>query len=243
MTLPAGFLARPFAHRGLWSPGERPENSLPAFAAAAAAGYGVELDVQLSADGEAIVFHDDTLERMTAQSGLVEERTADALTAMTLMGSEHRIPTLAEALAAIGDRNPVLIELKSPCGQEGLLEQRVLEVVAGHRGPYAFIGFNPHALAWMAAHDPATPRGLSALSFGWDPHAPEEKRESYRRLEQVPIADPQFLVLNLDLLASEPARRLRAGGLPVVAWTVRRPAEMETAAWDSDGIIFEDMMP
>ena len=243
MTLPAGFLDRPFAHRGLWSPGERPENSLPAFAAAAEAGYGVELDVMLSADGEAVVFHDETLERMTAQSGLVEERPVDVLTSLRLMGSDHTIPTLAQALATIGGRVPMLIELKSPCGQEGLLEKRVLELVAGHNGPYAFISFNPHALAWMAVHDPATPRGLSALSFGWDPHASDEKREAYRRLEQVPIADPHFLVLNLDLLASAPARRLRAGGLPVIAWTVRRPTELETAAWDCDSIIFEDMMP
>ncbi len=243
MSLPAGFLDRPFAHRGLWRPGEQPENSLPAFAAAAEAGYGVELDVQLSADGEAMVFHDDSLARMTAQSGPVAERTAAELTVLRLLGTDCRIPTLAQALDAIGDQATVLIELKVPSGQEGRLEQRVLEVVAGHPGPYAFIGFNPYALAWMASHDPATPRGMSSFSDGWNPQATAETQAAYRRLEQVSIADPQFLVLGLDLLATEPARRLRAGGLPVVAWTVRRETERESAAWDCDSIIFEGIAP
>ena len=80
MSLPAALTGRPIAHRGLWRPGVRPENSLAAFHAACAAGYGIELDVQLTADGEAVVFHDASLDRMTTESGLVEERTAEALT-------------------------------------------------------------------------------------------------------------------------------------------------------------------
>ncbi len=87
MNLPESLAGRPIAHRGLWRPGLRPENSLAAFEAACAAGYGIELDARLTADGEVVVFHDDSLERLTAEGGLVEEHTAAALTAIPLLGS------------------------------------------------------------------------------------------------------------------------------------------------------------
>ncbi len=121
MTLPAGLTGRPIAHRGLWRAGERPENSLAAFEAACAAGYGVELDVRLTADGEAVVFHDEGLERLTAQSGLIEERTLAELTAITLLGGEHQtIPSLSQALETIAGRVLVLVELKTADGHEAL---------------------------------------------------------------------------------------------------------------------------
>jgi glycerophosphoryl diester phosphodiesterase len=100
----------PVAHRGLWSPDGAPENSLAAFQAACSAGYGIELDVQLSADGEAMVFHDDTLERLTGAAGPLRARTAADLAELSLVGTEERIPTLLEALALIGRRAMVHVE-------------------------------------------------------------------------------------------------------------------------------------
>ena len=133
-----------FAHRGLWSPGGAPENSLAAFHAACAGGYGVELDVQISSDGEAVVFHDDTLERLTSEPGRTRDHTAAHLASLRLAGTEEAIPTLAEALAVIGHRCMVLIELKTPFGEVGALEKRVSEVLLDHAGPAAVIGFNQH---------------------------------------------------------------------------------------------------
>lgn len=236
MSLPPGLLDRPFAHRGLWQVGGRPENSLAAFRAAADAGYGIELDVQLSADGEAVVFHDDTLERMTAQAGIVEERTADELQTLRLLGSDQTIPTLAQALQAIGDRSPVLVELKTPLGQEGPLEQRVAALLARHSGPAAVIGFNAVSHAWFARHDPAIPRGLNVRASG-----PETPRMT--ALERFEVARPDFLLPGVDVADSESVVAHRAQGLPVVVWTVRRPAEWDAVRAWADSYIFEDMTP
>lgn len=236
MTLPARLLDRPFAHRGLWQVGGRPENSLSAFRAAAEAGYGVELDVQMSADGQAMVFHDEYLERMTAQAGIVEERTADALQGLRLLGSEETIPTLAQALAAIGDRSLVLVELKTPLGQEGPLEEAVADLLARHPGPAAVIGFNAVSHGWFAQRRPAVPRGLSIRATG-----PETPRLSPQ--ERFEVAQPGFLLPSLDMADSERVRAGRAEGLPVVVWTVRRDAEWEVARSFADNYIFEDMTP
>jgi glycerophosphoryl diester phosphodiesterase len=131
------------AHRGLWSPDGAPENSLGAFQAACQAGYGVELDVQLSADGEAMVFHDDDLERMTGVAGRLSDRTAAELAELRLAGSDERIPTLAETLRLVGRRALVHVELKTPYGRVGPLEQRTHEIIIDHAGPVCVIGFNP----------------------------------------------------------------------------------------------------
>lgn len=102
----------PIAHRGLWSPDGPPENSLGAFQAACAGDYGIELDVQLSADGEAMVFHDALLKRMTGREGRLADHTAGDLRQMRLAGGDETIPTLAEALTEVGRRAMVHIEIK-----------------------------------------------------------------------------------------------------------------------------------
>src|SRR4051812_4313898 len=98
MKLPDALLTRPIAHRGLWAARGPPENSLAAFEAACRAGYGIELDVRLSADGEVMVFHDDTLERMAGQPGAVESMTTRQLGEARLAGGAEPIPTLAQTL-------------------------------------------------------------------------------------------------------------------------------------------------
>ncbi len=223
MTLDALLRGRPFAHRGLWRAGGPPENSLAAFDAACRAGYGVELDARLTADGDAVVFHDETLERMTAEAGLVEERTIDDLAALVLLGSDQRIPTLAEVLAMIGDRAPVLVELKTPAGQEGPLERRAAGLLAAHPGPHAAISFNAAALGTMAALAPDAPRGLNI-------HA---------GLDDLAIADPAFLSFAADLAHNPAIQGWRADGGLAIAWTVRSPAERDALAGLADNIIFE----
>ena len=231
----------PVAHRGLWSPDGAPENSLGAFQAACAAGYGVELDVQITADGEAIVFHDDTLERLTGQPGRVRDHTAADLTQMTLAGTEERIPTLLEALAVIGHRAMVHVELKTPFGEVGPLERRVHEVIIDHNGPISVIGFNPYSHAWFADHFPGVLRGLNSDRWRTAPHMAPEQRKAFAALSQVGEARPHFLALGLDVVASAPAAKLRAKGMPVVGWTVRDPADPALASCDN--YIFEGFRP
>lgn len=229
----------PIAHRGLWSPDGPPENSLGAFQAACASGYGVELDVQLSRDGEAMVFHDDKLGRMTGAEGRLRDRTVAELGELKLAGADEPIPTLLETLALIGHRAMVHVELKTPYGEVGPLEQRVHEVIADHNGPLCLIGFNPYSHAWFADRYPGVLRGLDSYSYDRAPQMAEAQRKAFANLEHVAIARPHFLALGLDMLPSAKAAKLRAEGMPVVAWTVREPAQWDAVKDGCDNLIFE----
>lgn len=229
------------AHRGLWTPGGAPENSLAAFQAACAHGYGIELDVQLTSDGEAVVFHDYSLDRMTSQSGRVKDHTAADLATIRLADSDETIPTLAETLTLIGHRAMVHIELKTPFGEVGPLEKRVSEVLLDHNGPIAVIGFNPYSHAWFADHHPQILRGLDSYSYadGKPAKLAPEQRKAFAALEHVEIARPDFLALGLDMLPSARADIYRARGMPVVAWTVRSPEQWDAVRDHCDNLIFE----
>jgi glycerophosphoryl diester phosphodiesterase len=231
------------AHRGLWSPDGAPENSLAAFEGACAAGYGIELDVQLSADGEAMVFHDDDLQRMTGQSGRIADHPASDLNQMRLKGTEERIPTLVEAMVNIGHRAMAQVELKTPYGRVGPLEQRVHEVLIDHNGPACVIGFNPYSHAWFADRFPGLLRGLDSYSYRGAAHMEADQRHAFAKLEHVSIARPHFLALGLDMLPSPEAAKLRAKGMPVIAWTVREPAQWEAVRESCDNLIFEGFRP
>ncbi|MGH6955997.1 MAG: glycerophosphodiester phosphodiesterase family protein [Caulobacteraceae bacterium] len=229
------------AHRGLWRKDGPPENSLGAFEAACEAGYGIELDVQLSSDGEAMVFHDGSLRRMAGREGRIGDYTAADLSAMALAGSQETIPTLVETLALVGRRAMVQIELKTPYGEVGPLEQRVHDILIDHAGPVAVIGFNPYSHAWFADRHPNVLRGLDSYAYAGPDSgklAPEQ-RKSFARLEHVAIARPHFLALGLDMLPSDRADAYRADGMPVVAWTTRSSAEWERVKGHCDNHIFE----
>ena len=231
----------PIAHRGLWSPDGPPENSLGAFQAACAAGYNIELDVQLTADGEAVVFHDATLTRMTGRPGRIADHTAADLGAMRLAGTDETIPTLAGTLTLVGHKAMVHIEIKAPYGEVGPLERRVHEVLIDHNGPTCVIGFNPYSHAWFADHHPRVLRGLDSYSYvGGDArHLAPELRKEFAQLRHVAIARPHFLALGLDMLPSARADCLRKDGMPVVAWTVRSPDEWAAVEPHCDNLIFE----
>jgi glycerophosphoryl diester phosphodiesterase len=228
VSLPTAFQGAPIAHRGLWRSGGAPENSLAAFEAACRAGYGIELDVRLSADGEAMVFHDDTLERLTASAGLMEEQTADELHALRLLGSCEVIPALDEALAQIGGRVPLLVELKTPAGQEGLLERRVAERLGAYAGPVAVLSFNVEALAWLAAHAPDIRRGLNVAK-------PDQLAGAER-------ARADFLSVQLDLAGHDVVQGWRRMG-EALAWTCRCTADLTRTLPYVENVMFEGFSP
>ena len=230
----------PIAHRGLWSRSGPPENSLAAFEAACEAGYGIELDVQLSSDGEAMVFHDDDMKRLTGVAGRIADHTAEDLGRTRLAGSDETIPTLADTLTVVGKRAMVHVELKTPYGEVGALEQRVHEILIDHAGPVAVIGFNPYSHAWFADRHPKVLRGLDSDSYADIRRriAPEQRR-AFAKLEHVALARPHFLALGVDMLPSPKADEMRAAGMPIVAWTVRSPAEWDGLKDHCDNLIFE----
>lgn len=236
---PPALLDRPVAHRGLWRPGGPPENTLAAFAAARAAGYGVELDVQLTADGGAVVFHDPDLKRMTGRRGAVRDLQANELTRLRLAGSDQTIPTLKAGLRTLGE-TPVFVELKTPTGEEGPLERAVARALADHRGPVMVISFNPFALAEFRRLAPRVPRGLSGaahVDFDARLAAPDPDRPF--QPEHLALVAPSALIVGKGLLADRRIQALRAGGLPVVGWTLRTPAERTAAAPLADALMVE----
>ena len=233
MNLPEGLLQSPFAHRGLWTPGEMAENSLAAIEHACQSHYGIEFDVRLTQDGEVVVFHDETLERMGGLDLAVADITLADLQAVPLLGGLDHIPTLAEVLAQVAGRAMLLIELKASPDTVALAV-RVADQLDHYAGPAAVISFDPEALAWFALERPSVPRGLDAI---WDLEFEADAIDEVAR--QVDLAQADFLVLEKSIAVGALAASHRAEGRPVIAWTVRSTEEVEAVAERCDNFIFE----
>lgn len=219
-----------YAHRGLHGPGAV-ENSLTAFAAAVDAGLGIECDVQETADGQAVVFHDATLDRMTDRTGPVVELAAAALARIALRGSRDAIPRLSALLSMIGGRVPLLVEIKALRGRSAdPLCRAVWRDLASYRGPVAVMGFDPRVGSWFRRHAPDVVRGLAVS---------EAEGGALRRRIALWRARPDFLACDVRDLPSRFAASRRSGGLPVLAWTVSTRALLERARPHADGFIVE----
>ncbi len=250
MSLPAAFLHAPIAHRGLHDPAAgRVENSLSAVRAAMGAGYGIELDLQLSADGQAMVFHDATLDRLTQATGPVRAQTAAALRRMRLRGGADTIPTLAGLCDAVAGRAPLLIELKDQGGApgpgDGALEAATAQVLAGYDGPVAVMSFNPHMMVTMAALLPQVPRGLVTWAVD-GPEAvalPADARAALRDMALYDAAGACFVSHDARDLDSPALARIRARGGAVLCWTVTSPEAEARARRVADNITFEGYLP
>jgi glycerophosphoryl diester phosphodiesterase len=225
--------AVPFAHRGLHG-GALVENSGGAIAAAVARGCGIELDVQLSRDGEAMVFHDYELDRLTIEQGPLAGRSAAELQAIRLYIGNEVMPRLPEALAMIAGRVPLLIEVKSPDRRVGRLCAAVALALRDYRGPVGVMSFNPEVGRWFARRAPALLRGLVVTESG--------RRGLRGRIERrfaLWRARADFLAYDIRDLPSRFAEAARGRGLAVYTWTVRSERERECAAAYADQIIFE----
>lgn len=159
----APYFGRNFAHRGLHTrDGSVPENSLEAFRLAAEAGYGIELDVQLSKDGQVVVFHDDTLSRVCGVNARVDEKTYDELRELSLCGTEERIPLFSEVLKTIGGRGPIICELK-PGKRNRELCEKTYALISEYPGELCIESFDPFITGWFRIHAPKLFRGQLAM--------------------------------------------------------------------------------
>lgn len=245
-ALPPAFLARPIAHRALHDVRDgRPENSRAAIRAAIAAGYGIEIDLQLAACGTAMVFHDPDLRRLTGAEGPIRQRTAAELAGIPLKGSDEGIPTLAEVLTLVGGAVPLLIEIKDQDGQMGpkvgLLEHAAAQDLAQYDGPVAVMSFNPSSVRAMADLAPGIPRGLTTSA--WRPEAwpilDEETRASLRAIPGLMASGASFVSHEASDLDAPRIAELKSAGLPVLCWTIRSPEEEAAARRVADNITFE----
>jgi glycerophosphoryl diester phosphodiesterase len=250
MILPPEFLEAPIAHRALHDAGQGvPENSRAAVARAVRAGYGIEIDVQLSADGRAMVFHDATLDRLTRATGPVAQRTAQELSDVTLTGSEEGIPTLADILALVDGKVPLLVEIKDQSGGLGAGEDRLERAVAAdladYGGPAAVMSFNPHVIAAMKTIAPDVARGLVTSAFApskW-PHLTADLCRQLRSISDFGRVGASFISHQWSDLGSPRVAELKANGTPVLCWTVTTPQIEAEARRVADNITFEGYLP
>jgi glycerophosphoryl diester phosphodiesterase len=244
---------RPIAHRGLHDAAAGiVENSLAAARAATLRNYAIECDVQLSADGEAVVFHDDTLERLTEARGRLDARALDELTGLTLRGSDETLPTFSRLLETVAGRAPLVVELKSRFDGDTSLARRVAELVAGYDGPVALESFDPDPIAYLRANGAALGVGRAPLGMvaqarydaaEW-PELPDARRAELAQWLHFSRTRPDFLSFNVDDLPGAVAVLFREGlKRPVTVWTVRSAAQARAAARWADQIVFEGFAP
>lgn len=245
MTLPASFLTRPIAHRALHDVADgRPENSRAAIRAAIAAGYGIEIDVQLSADNAAMVFHDYALERLTGDKGAVRLRDASDLARITLTGGNEGIPSLLEVLDLVAGQVPLLIELKDQDGgmgpNIGPLEEATAEALRSYTGDVALMSFNPHAIARMAELLPDIPRGLVTSAYRYDDWPLSKARcDELREIPDYDRVGASFISHEVDDLARPRVAELKQAGAMICCWTVRDAATEAEARKVADNVTFE----
>lgn len=240
--------ARPFAHRGLHDIARGLiENTAGAVRAAVTANYGIEVDVQVSSDGEAMVHHDDMLGRLTEGEGRLDQFTAAELKRVPFRGSDERMMTLGDLCDLVAGRVTMLVELKSRFDGDGRLPLRVVSVLDRYNGPAAPMSFDPRQLAWLRQKSPGLPRGLVAAKYRphpyWD-QMPALMRHGMGYLLTALTARPQFVAYAVaDLPALAPLVARHVFGLPLLTWAVRTEAERRIAERWADQMIFEGFRP
>jgi glycerophosphoryl diester phosphodiesterase len=245
----------PLAHRGLHG-AELPENSLPALEAARDAGYGVELDVHLSADGVPVVVHDRDLVRVAGDPRSVASMRAAELArvglrahgnsggtgrdaAMDAPAGAGGVPTLAAVLTALRSV-PVMVEVKQPGLRVGALEAAVAALLARHDGPVCIASFNPLTVRWFARHQPSTVRAIAASPESYGPPFVQ------RALRDAPFTGwhrPHAISYDVTALPTARTASWRDAGGTVVTWTVRSPEQLSIARAHADNLIFEGLRP
>jgi glycerophosphoryl diester phosphodiesterase len=246
VSIPASLIRIPVAHRALHDRSRGViENSPSAIRGAIAAGYAIEIDVQLSVDGQAVVFHDDRIDRLTAATGWVREHTADALGQIVLTGGSDTIPTLPEVLTMVAGQVPLLIEIKDQSltmsDTDGRLEAAVADALRGYVGDVAVMSFNPHSMAHMARLAPDVARGLTTSAYDpqdWVPLPPAQ----CDRLRDIPDYDrvgASFISHEGRDLRRPRVAALKAAGAAILCWTIRSPEDEARVRSVAQNVTFE----
>ena len=238
-------VARPIAHRGLHNRKTIIENTESAFAAAIKGNYAIECDVQLSADGEAMIFHDDDLDRLTEVKGPVNALTAKELKRVKLKSTTDRMQTLAELLEQVDGRSTLVLELKSLWDDNDALAKRAVEVLQGYDGPCCLMSFDPSLVACLRELSPHMVRGIVAdrTTHPYYDALPLAKRYAMRTFSHLAQTQPHFVSYNWRELPFEPVTEIRKAGHPVITWTLRSKEETSQALRYCDQVTFEGYTP
>ena len=235
-------LRRPIAHRGLHDANNGAvENSRTAFARAIAGHFAIECDLQLSADGEAMVFHDFTLDRVTLDKGRIDAKTAKDLSEVKYRVGSDVMMTLQELLDQVSGQVPLLIEIKSEWDGNPLLVRRACDVLTSYDGPFAVMSFDPDVVTLLAEIAPSIVRGIVADRY----HDKEydvlsvAKRVEMREFAHLESSRPHFISFDYHGLPYAPVQQIRQQGFPVICWTIRSEEDASHAMRYCDQITFE----
>jgi glycerophosphoryl diester phosphodiesterase len=245
---PDWLTARPVAHRGLHDRARGIIENMPGAALAAIDGnFAIECDIQLTADGEAMVHHDDALGRLAEGSGALLGLTSQALKAVTFRDTPERMMSLGDLCALVGGRVPIVIELKSHFDGDRKLVRRMAVVLASYAGPVAAMSFDPDQVKALRETMPELPRGIVAQRLyseaDW-PEATLAQRKGMLHLKHAFRTRPHFVAYRVnDLPAPAPWISRHVFGLPLLTWTVRTPEQRERAVRYADQMIFEGFRP
>ena len=248
MRAPDWLTARPVAHRGLHDAARGIIENMPAAAEAAVAGnFSIECDIQLTADGEAMVHHDDALGRLTEGSGALLDMSAAELKAVKFKGTSERMMSLGDLCALVAGRVPLVIEVKSHFDGDRRLVRRMAEVLASYSGPAVGMSFDPDQVLALRETMPELPRGIIAQrnydDDYWNELTPEQRR-GMLYLRHAFHTRPHFVAYWVNQLpAPAPWIARNLFGLPLLTWTVRTPEQRERAGRYADQMIFEGFVP
>lgn len=236
-------MGRCFAHRGLYTADQAiPENSLRAFARAVEAGYGIELDVALTSDGKLVVFHDDSLERMTGAPGKIWEHSFDELQRLGLAGTAEKVPLFEDVLRQIDGRVPLIVEIKNGPRPDKVCSM-TYDRLRDYAGRYCMESFNPFMVAWFRRHAPEVLRGQLSMRYGESEHIPGSQKFLLGNLLLNCVSRPQFIAYRHEDCGRFSFRFCRRLGAIAVAWTLRGARALEAVRGRYDAYIFEYFDP
>ncbi len=228
------------AHRGLFNNVDIPENSIPAFVAARENNFGIELDVQMSSDGVLVVFHDDSLKRMTGADGLVCEKTFEELRQLRLLDTDCQIPTFEEFLQAAGGVN-LVVEIKTH-KNIGELEQKVVDALANYQGNYCVESFNPYIIRWFKVNAPHIIRGQLATDLKNTKMA-KWKVWLLKNLMLCKWNGSQFIAYDAEYITKVKAVKRFGKKIPIICWTIKSQEQYDNLKDHFENIIFDSFMP
>jgi glycerophosphoryl diester phosphodiesterase len=248
MRAPDWLTAQPVAHRGLHDISRGVVENMPAAAEAAIAGqFSIECDIQLTADGEAMVHHDDELGRLTEGSGALLKMTAAELKAIRFKNTDERMMTLSDLCTLVAGRVPLVIEVKSRFDGDRKLVKRMAEVLSAYSGPAVGMSFDPDQVMALRELMPSRPRGIVAehdyTAEDW-PDASPAQRHGMTHLRHFFRTRPDFVAYWVNELPSlAPWLARNVFGCPLLTWTVRTAEQRARAARHADQMIFEGFVP
>ncbi len=235
MNRPDWLVARPIAHRGYHDMNRTVyENTLAAFRRAIDADFAIECDLQYAADGVPVVFHDGNLKRLCPVEGDVRSKLSSELRQTSIGGTRECIPTLEDMLKTVSGRVPLVIELKGREGDDDGFAGAVLETLEGYDGPVALMSFNAWLLAELKELGAPYPLGLTAEGPG---------ENDFARNKAVMDRGLDFISYCVDHLPNPFIAGLKAEGMPIITWTIRNAAGVETTRRYADQMTFEGFDP